>query len=838
VLWIAGALAPAQGASPQLPAGFVAQPIGSDWFKPTALCFIGDGRLLVAEKPGDLWYVEGTVKRNPVVSLSQETLGNGDRGLLGVAADPHFDENGRIYLLFVVDPDGADDTEQESFSRLVRYATEYDASGELHVVPGSRVDLLGESWSSGIPSLHFAHAGGSVKFMSDGSLVLSHGDGAHSNFIDAGGNDPLGFGPGKFGPEQDLGAFRALEVTSMAGKVLRIDPETGLGLPDNPFFTGNPADAASRVWALGLRNPFRFTLVPGTGPREALFACDVGSTEWEELDLCRGGESFGWPCYEGAPEMPDYQAADVIGYCDAVEGQTEAPWLSWNHWTPGNLGFVGNCVSGACVYTGTSYPPICRGALFFCDYGQSWMKVALLDPELNRVGLFSFGTEMGSPIEIVREPESGDLVYISLDHPRQVCRLRYTPSNQPPVAVAKASPPWGPSPLTVHLSASGSYDPENDTLDYHWDLGDGAISTSPELDHVYYDSSTYVVVLTVTDDFGLTDTETIVLNPDDTPPVIVSVATPADGDVYEEGVPIELDCAVADAEDDAEGIPLQVEWTFDMIHDHHEHSDWAVVSGTTGSWTPEPHGDGSHALQLTLTVTDSRGLEDERVFALYDADATPMPHIASVSDDELRLGIPLTMHAHVDYAVPPGTTPASLTIDWGDGTSDELGPAPHQVDFSVEHVYAQTGEFTLHLDAETAAASNEVTRTITVLRANRAIGVFLPLLAERYITGQEQQAIAGRLVTELADHEVAVFPWDQQAELASWLEAYLDDGVPDALVLMDLAPSLVFAGESEGSLAERWMEGGNEIVWTGAAPFAESIAPDGSTTSHGACALD
>jgi hypothetical protein len=86
-----------------------------------------------------------------VVSLSQETLGNGDRGLLGVAADPHFDENGRIYLLFVVDPDGADDTEQESFSRLVRYATEYDASGELHVVPGSRVDLLGESWSSASP---------------------------------------------------------------------------------------------------------------------------------------------------------------------------------------------------------------------------------------------------------------------------------------------------------------------------------------------------------------------------------------------------------------------------------------------------------------------------------------------------------------------------------------------------------------------------------------------------------------------------------------------------------------------------------------------------------------
>jgi hypothetical protein len=396
-----------------------------------------------------------------------------------------------------------------------------------------------------------------VKFMSDGSLVLSHGDGAHSNFVDAGGNDPLGFGPGKFGPEQDLGAFRALEVTSMAGKVLRIDPETGLGLPDNPFFTGNPADAASRVWALGLRNPFRFTLVPGTGPREALFACGrrqhgVGGARplprRRELRLAllrgRAGDAR---LSSGRRERllrrgrgTDRGAVAVLEPLDAGQHRLRRQLRI------GRLRLHGNELS--------AHLPRCALLLRLrseLDEGRPARSRA----EPRR--LFSFGTEMGSPIEIVREPESGDLVYISLDHPRQVYPLRYTPSNQPPVAVAKASPPWGPSPLTVHLSASGSYDPENDTLDYHWDLGDGAISTSPELDHVYYDSSTYVVVLTVTDDFGLTDTETIVLNPDDTPPVIVSVATPADGDVYEEGVPIELDCAVADAEDDAKGILLR-----------------------------------------------------------------------------------------------------------------------------------------------------------------------------------------------------------------------------------------------------------------------------------------
>src|SRR5262245_19683556 len=108
----------AQGYAPHLPAGFVAEPIGDVWLVPTALCFIDGTRLLVAEKDGKLWLVENKVKRNLVLSLESEVLSNGDRGLLGVAVDPHFDANGYVYLLLVVDPDGdGTDDEQESFSR-------------------------------------------------------------------------------------------------------------------------------------------------------------------------------------------------------------------------------------------------------------------------------------------------------------------------------------------------------------------------------------------------------------------------------------------------------------------------------------------------------------------------------------------------------------------------------------------------------------------------------------------------------------------------------------------------------------------------------------------------
>jgi glucose/arabinose dehydrogenase len=828
----------AQVADPVFPDGFVVEEIGSNWALPVALCFIDGARLLVAEKRGRLWYVENKVKKNVVIALEDEVLSSGDRGLLGIAADPQFDLNGYVYLLMGVDPngDGVDD-EQESFSRLVRFTTAYDGSGNLLADPASRIALLGQTWSTGIPSLSFGHATGRLAFMSDGSLLVSHGDGAHYVFTDGGGLDPDGFGPDKFSSAEDIGAFRSQERGSLGGKILRIDPATGLGLPDNPFFTGDPADLASRVWAIGLRNPFRFTLVPGTAPPEALFVCDVGNDRWEEINLCRGGENFGWPCYEGAPQEPDYQALDPFGYCVLAEFAVTDPWLAWHHTAPGILDFVGTAATGVCVYSGTSYPPVYHGALFFCDYTEHWMKVATLDENLDRTALLSFGTNLGSPIDIQREPLSGDLVYISLGIPRRILRLRYAPSNLPPVAVATATPSWGPVPLTVELSAAGSYDPEGDPLDYSWDLGDGTSSVSPEVTKIYTSPDTHVVVLTVTDDLGNQATRQILINSANSPPAITSVASPADGGLYAHGEPVLLECAAVDAEDDLAGTPLQVEWSFDLVHDHHVHPDWASVSGFAGSWTPEEHGEGSYGLRLNLTVTDSRGLSDARSFQLYDNEATPLPHVVSVSNTPPRLGIPVTALAHVDYLTPPGTPPATLTFDWDDGTSDVFTDAAHQVDQQATHTYAAPGTYTLRVVASDGARSSESTTTIQVGWADPAVAVFVPVLAEGNMTWLEQVGVATRLKARLGS-DVSVFQWDQQSELVGWMQASLADGVRDILVLMDFAPALVFAGEAEGSLAEQWLENGNGIVWTGAPPFAASMAEDRSTSVWGVEAVD
>jgi len=131
--------------------------------------------------------------------------------------------------------------------------------------------------------------------MSD--IIKTAGDGANFDFADYGQDkgydDPLF--ELTFGPDQDIGAFRSQSLDSLAGKILRIDPATGQGLPTNPFFTGDPSDAASKVWALGFRNPYRIAVRPGTTGDERLYVADVGWMDWEEINVVAAGDNGGWP---------------------------------------------------------------------------------------------------------------------------------------------------------------------------------------------------------------------------------------------------------------------------------------------------------------------------------------------------------------------------------------------------------------------------------------------------------------------------------------------------------------------------------------------------------------
>lgn len=312
------------------PDNFTDEAFGGVWSFPVGLVFDENGRAYVWEKSGKVFIVDNLGNRllEPLIDISDEVLDWWDHGLLGFALDPGFLQNGHIYLLYAVDrhhlltagtPDydpNVTITGQATIGRITRYTAD-PATDFTTIIPDSRLVLLGASPSDGFSILMPSHGLGSLVFADDGSLLASCGDAGSFDSADDGSH------PGSYWEqaladeimreEENVGAFRSLMVNSLSGKILRLDPATGEGLPGNPWFdASNPRSAGSRVWAMGMRNPFRFIQIPETGSHFAadgnpgtLLVADVGSVAWEELNvITEGGTNLGWPIYEGYFQMP------------------------------------------------------------------------------------------------------------------------------------------------------------------------------------------------------------------------------------------------------------------------------------------------------------------------------------------------------------------------------------------------------------------------------------------------------------------------------------------------------------------------------------------------------
>ncbi len=312
------------GLAANIPSGFVEEPVGSGWNEVVGLTFAPDGRMYAWERGGKVWIMENGVKSaTPFIDLREEVGGWRDFGLLGFCLDPNFNSNGYVYLFYVVDhhhlknfgtpaySPTTDEYYQATIERITRY-TARASDGFRSVDYATRKILLGESITNGPCVLHESHGAGTILFGADGTLLASTGDGASYSSTDTGSASETyyrqGLDEGIIRPKENIGSYRAQLVDSLSGKILRLDPSTGDGLPSNPFYDpGNPRAARSRVWAMGLRNPCRMTRRPGTGsanPADAnpgvLYIGNVGWRTWEELYVCtRPGQNFGWPVFEG-----------------------------------------------------------------------------------------------------------------------------------------------------------------------------------------------------------------------------------------------------------------------------------------------------------------------------------------------------------------------------------------------------------------------------------------------------------------------------------------------------------------------------------------------------------
>jgi cysteine-rich repeat protein len=312
-----------------LPPGFVEQQIGSGWNEVAGLEFSSDGsRLYVVERGGKVWIVDtatGVTDPTPFMDISAPVGGWRDFGLLGFALHPNFESNGFVYVLFVLDrywffnhdQPGYDPGQLESqqfqatFGRISRFTAD-PATNRRTILPGSEVVFVGETPEDGIPILHQSHGTGQLAFGEDGTLLASNGDGASYSSTDLGSAGETywsqGLTDGIIEPWENIGAYRAQMTQSYNGNVLRLAPYTGAGVSSNPWFDpADPKSVQSRSFAVGLRNPYRFSRRPGTGSVDptdgapgTFYIGDVGWNNSEDLHvLSQAGQNFGWPAFEG-----------------------------------------------------------------------------------------------------------------------------------------------------------------------------------------------------------------------------------------------------------------------------------------------------------------------------------------------------------------------------------------------------------------------------------------------------------------------------------------------------------------------------------------------------------
>jgi glucose/arabinose dehydrogenase len=437
------------------PGSFTRETVITGLTTPTAMEWTPNGQyIFIAEQNGLVKVANAAtnaVQATPFIDLRDQVNGVRDRGLLGMTLDPKFN-SGRpyVYLLFTYDPPEAGNTTRPGYStefggkdqagnrpsRLIRVEAEL-VNGVYRAKAGSEIVLLGKNSNfantngfdsnstlvanANIPSSGYvrdaagnitsaiadyiagdseSHSIGSVQFGADGKLYVSTGDASSYNFADA-------------------RALRVQDLDNLSGKILRIDPDTGAGVADNPFVTGDLNSNRSKVVNLGLRNPFRFTFDPKTN---LTVTGDVGWFSWEEINTGRG-KNFGWGAYEGGLDAngvptslrtPTYQnLPEVLPYYPGGSKAIDptAPLFAFQH-QPGG----GDAIIMGEYYTANAFPSVYDNALFYANASRGTVSTVFFDQTGKVSGTQLFADNLQGITQLNVGPD-GSLYYVNLGIP-------------------------------------------------------------------------------------------------------------------------------------------------------------------------------------------------------------------------------------------------------------------------------------------------------------------------------------------------------------------------------------------------------------------------------------
>lgn len=565
--------------------GFEVTTVASGLTLPTSMTFSPDGRIFIAEKGGTVRVIhDGHLHEEPVITLTDINT-FGDRGLIGIATDPNFVSNGYLYLSYTYENTPGANVSGPKTGRIVRVTVAGDTADEaskvvlVGTVGGDAVNPSCSNFAMTadcVPSDAASHSVGGLRFGQDGKLYASLGDGAHFDFVDPNSQN-------------------AQRLDSLAGKILRINTD-GSAPSDNPYYTGDAQANRSKVYALGVRNAFRFNFNAATG---ALFAGDVGWSDWEEVNRVTPGANFGWPCYEGLVK--------TIHNCEASSATT-SPLYHYQH----NAAGAGSVAMGAFGANG-AYPAQYATSLFVGDYAQNWIKRVALNGDGSVASVSDFMDDPNGPVDITTGPD-GTLYYLAI-YTGELMRITHTTGNRQPVVVVAANPTSGLLPLTVNFSSVGTYDPDAHTLSYFWTFGDGATSNLVNPSHTYTAQGSRTAVLTVTDSLGASVSKSVTIAAGAQAPT-AQITSPASGFLYAPNQVIALQGSATDPEDGV--LPASAfHWDVILHHNTHTHNIISFDGTTAPSFSAPDHDATDVYTQIVLTVTDSNGLTNSQSINLY-----------------------------------------------------------------------------------------------------------------------------------------------------------------------------------------------------------------------------
>lgn len=348
-------------------------------------------RLFVCEHVGNIIVITNLAvpTRTVFMNLTGRVTLSGEAGLCGLAFHPGYATNGFFYVFY----------SGQTNSSLCEFVSRFHVSA----ANTNQGDATSETQLFAEPDRADNHNGGDLHFGPDGYLYVSLGDeGSQYNAFHNAQHINSNFFSG----------ILRIDVDKLPGNLAPNPNPVALvtanySVPsDNPFvgansFDGvtiNPSQVRTEFWAVGLRNPWRFSFDPLTS---ILYCGDVGQDTVEEVDIITKGGNYGWSSWEGSLNPPP----GVTTNGQPIAQNPIAPIIQYNHGGGANQG---NCVIGGVVYRGSRFPQL-YGAYVYGEYSNKRLW-----------GTFYNGTTPTPPVRLITnsavtafgiDPRNGDVIY-------------------------------------------------------------------------------------------------------------------------------------------------------------------------------------------------------------------------------------------------------------------------------------------------------------------------------------------------------------------------------------------------------------------------------------------